>query len=267
MRIALILAMLGTQLIAGGCGLIRDMRSEYVANRALGRATAELAGPVPRRQGALAELDLAYRLRWRDQRFLARLAPHYLAAGDYERALECYKVASRVTGDDCDLEIGMCYLALGDHDRGVKRLYKALETAAEAYSNKTASPDEYALVLNDVGYALADAGLRLDDAFEMVKQAVQRAPLVPAYVDSLGWAYFRHGDDKMAAFYLERAARLAGRQDPEILWHLGAVHARLRQFRRAERELKRAIALDPTNEEARRTLNRLRHELPPPAEA
>jgi tetratricopeptide (TPR) repeat protein len=241
------------------------MRSEYVANRALGSATAELAGPIPRRQEALAELDLAYRLRSRDDRFLARLAPRYLAAGDYERALQCYEASSRVTDDDNDLQLGMCYLALGDREQGLERIDKAFRAATEAYRNRTASPAAYARVLNDVGYVLADAGLRLDEAFEMIRQAVRSAPLVPEYVDSLGWAYFRRGDDEAAAFYLERAARLSGRQDPEVLWHLGAVHARLHQYRRAESELRRAIELDPTNEEARRTLKRLQRELPPPA--
>lgn len=241
------------------------MRSEYVANRALGRATVELAGSVPRRQEALAELDLAYRLRRRDELFLARLAPRFLAAGDYERALRCYQASSRVTDDDNDLELGMCYLALGDREQGLERIDRALAAAAEARENGTASPAAYARVLNDVGYVLADAGLRLDDAFEMIKQAVRSAPLAPAYVDSLGWAYFRRGDDEMAAFYLERAARLAGRQDPEMLWHLGAVHARLHQYRRAESELRRALELDPANEEARQTLKRLQRELPPPA--
>ncbi len=266
MRTPLVLVAVAAQLLAGGCGLVRDMRSEYVANRALRQAWAALEGSVPQRQEALAQLDLAYRLRWRDERFLARLAGPYLAAGDYERALKCYEVSSKVTGDDHDLEVGMCCLALGNRELGLERLDRALADAAEARRNNTASPAEYALVLNNVGYAFADAGLRLDEAFDMVKQAVQMAPTVPDFIDSLGWAYFRRGDDRTAAFYLERAARLAGRQDPEMLWHLGAVHTRLHQYRRAKSELRRALKLDPTNEEARRMLNSLQRELPPPAE-
>ena len=60
--------------------------------------------------------------------------------------------------------------------------------------------------------------------------------------------------------------RLEGRDNAEMLWHLVAVHAHLHHFRRAESELGRSLELDPTNERARQTLDRLQRELPPPAE-
>jgi len=265
-RAALILATIVPPLLAGGCGLVRDMRSEYVANRAVGSAISQLAGPAPRKDVALAELDLAYRLRSHDERFVARLAGPYLAAGDHERALACYEVSTKVTGAPHDLQLGMCHLELGDTERALKRLDAAVEKAIADHQSDSITSQEYAWVLNDVGYVLADARLRPDDAFRMIKEAVRIAPTAPEYIDSLGWAYYRRGEDLQAAFYLERAARLAGRQDPEMLWHLGAVHARLRQFRRAESELVRALELDPANDEARQTLNRLQRELPPPAE-
>ncbi len=259
----LALATLALSLLAGGCGLVRDMRSEYVANRALSQAMAELTGPVPRRQQALSQLDLAYRLRRQDDHFLARLAAPYLALGDYERALECYQVSAKITGENHDLELGMCHLGLGDRELGLKRLDAAREAATKAHNSGDIPPAEYARVLNDVGYVLVDAQLRLDDAFQWIQEAVRIAPSVPAYIDSLGWAHYRRGEYTQAAFYLERAARLSRQQDPEMLWHLGAVHARLRQYRRAENELTRALELDPTNDEARRTLDRLQRELPP----
>jgi tetratricopeptide (TPR) repeat protein len=254
------------QVLAAGCGLVPDMRSEYIANRALGQARAELASAAPQRHQALAELDLAFRLRSHDERFLARLAAPYLAAGDYERALRCYAASVKVNGDSHDLELGMCYMGLGKSRFGLARLDKALLAAAERQRRNAIAPDAYARVLNDVGYTWVDAEVRVEEALSMIEDAVRIAPMVPAYIDSLGWAYYRLGDDERAAFYLERAARLVGREDAEMLWHLGAVHARLRQFRRAESELERALRLDPTNEQARSVLRQLQRELPPPAE-
>ena len=251
----------------GGCGLIEDMRAEYVANRALRKATEELASDAPHLDRMRADLDLAYRLRRQDPAFLARLAPLYQGAGGYEKAIRCYEAAVKLEGKPRDREIGYCLLKLGKTKSGVERLETALKQGSEELAAGRISPAEYANILNDAGYALADASVRVDDAFEMVQEAVRIAPVVPAYMDSLGWAYYRRREYRDAAFHLERAARLAGRRDAEIVWHLGAVHARLGKLRRAERELRLALQLDPANAEAERMLRDMRRELPPPATA
>ena len=40
---------------------------------------------------------------------------------------------------------------------------------------------------------LADRGVKLDDALAMVQKAVQLDPQDYAYLDSLGWVYFKMG--------------------------------------------------------------------------
>ncbi len=46
---------------------------------------------------------------------------------------------------------------------------------------------------NYLGYMWADQGVQLDKAKDMLEKAVAREPRNAAYLDSLGWAYFRLG--------------------------------------------------------------------------
>lgn len=77
------------------------------------------------------------------------------------------------------------------------------------------------LVLNALGYMLADRTQRLTEAQEFLLQAVALSPEDPAIIDSLGWLYFRLGDYSEALVLLRRAYHLY--PDPEVAAHLGEV--------------------------------------------
>lgn len=81
-------------------------------------------------------------------------------------------------------------------------------------------PDN-ASALNALGYFLADANLRLDEAEQHLEKAIQLRPDDPAIMDSLGWLRFRQGDTAAAKQLLEQAYKLMA--DGEIAAHLGEV--------------------------------------------
>ena len=89
-----------------------------------------------------------------------------------------------------------------------------------------ADPDDTGLN-NDLGYSWVDAGINVERALEMIRQAVADEPLRAAYLDSLGWAYYKTGDFDRACEYLRRAARLREGQDSVIFDHLGDACFRL----------------------------------------
>jgi tetratricopeptide (TPR) repeat protein len=65
--------------------------------------------------------------------------------------------------------------------------------AEEQFRKILASDPQHAVVLNYLGYTLADREQNLDEALTMIS----RKPLVldpanGAYLDSLGWAYYKH---------------------------------------------------------------------------
>ncbi len=63
------------------------------------------------------------------------------------------------------------------------------------------------IALNNLGYFLVERNEKLDEAFELIQQAVKIDPTNPSYLDSLGWAYFKMGKLDEAEKYLKRAAR------------------------------------------------------------
>jgi tetratricopeptide (TPR) repeat protein len=96
-------------------------------------------------------------------------------------------------------------------------------------------------VLNYYGYMLADRGLRLDEATSMIQRAVTQEPNNGAYLDSLGWAYYKQNKLAEAEEYLRKAAERQS-HDPTILGHLGDVYNKLGQKDRAVNYWERALS-------------------------
>ena len=104
--------------------------------------------------------------------------------------------------------------------------------ASEAEFRKVLELDpQNAGALNYLGYMLADRNVRLDEAFQMVKKAVDLEPDKGEYMDSLGWVYFRQGKLDDAIGQLQHA--LDRTEDPTIHDHLGDVYAKLGKTREA----------------------------------
>ena len=84
-------------------------------------------------------------------------------------------------------------------------------------------PDD-ANAANYLGYMWANRGVNLEEALDLITRAVAADPENPAYLDSLGWVYYRLGDQEQARYWLERAIDLGGGVgDGTILCHLGEV--------------------------------------------
>lgn len=73
--------------------------------------------------------------------------------------------------------------------------------------------------LNAYGYTLIDHTDRFSEAEPMILKAVAMDPENPAYLDSLGWLYFKQGDPDQAVIVLKAAYKLL--KDAEIAAHLG----------------------------------------------
>jgi Tfp pilus assembly protein PilF len=86
--------------------------------------------------------------------------------------------------------------------------------------------------LNYYGYMLADRGVRLDEATSLIQHAVDQDPINGAYLDSLGWVYFKQGKFTGAQQFLSKAVDRMG-HDPTVLQHLADVDLKLGQTRRA----------------------------------
>lgn len=130
------------------------------------------------------------------------------------------------------------------------------DAAAEAAARKALdiAPD-HGPALNFLGYLLADQNRGLEEARGLLERAVAGDPDNGAYVDSMGWVYYRLGRYEDARTQLERAVQLTG-GDPVIHEHLGDVYVALDRPDLARQQYQRSLAEDD-NARVRNKLARL----------
>ncbi len=117
----------------------------------------------------------------------------------------------------------------GDGER-VYFLQGALYEQQEQYQEAEAAfrmaldlNEDNAAVLNYLGYMLANNNNKLREALSMIEVAVGADPINGAYLDSLGWVYYRLDELELAERYLERAVVFSPK-DPDLHEHLGDLY-------------------------------------------
>lgn len=112
---------------------------------------------------------------------------------------------------------------------------------------------------NALGYSLADRGLRLHEARDLILKALELAPADPFITDSLGWVEYRLGNVPEALRLLKQA--YSARPDTEIAAHLGEVLWVSGQREEARRVFREGRVRDAHNEVLREVLARLKADL------
>jgi tetratricopeptide (TPR) repeat protein len=107
------------------------------------------------------------------------------------------------------------------------------------------NPD-HGMTLNYLGYMLADRGIRLEYARDLLERAVKLEPKNAAYLDSYGWVYYRLGKFNEAVKYLKTAVELDS--DPVIYDHLGDAYQAVGKTKQAREWWQKALDLLPDNE-------------------
>ncbi len=116
-------------------------------------------------------------------------------------------------------------------------------------------PDQ-PLVLNYLGYSWVDQGVNLDEAFKMLRRAVDLRARDGYVVDSLGWAYYRLGRYEEAVRELEKAVDLKP-SDPVINDHLGDAYWRVNRKLEARFQWNHARDMNPDPEDLPKILEKI----------
>jgi tetratricopeptide (TPR) repeat protein len=226
-----------------------DPAAPEIVPRAVRAKRAEVLLDLGREQEAAEELD---RLG-DDAEARQRAADVYQRVGRHDRAVP---LLERLVGDepesiDLRFRLAAAYERTGEHPRAVDAFRELLRRA----------PD-FHMALNYLGYMWAERGENLTDARRMVERALELDPGNPAYIDSLGWIYFRQGDHQQALTQLQRAARLLPR-DGTVQEHLGDVLRALGNVTEARSAYQRAVAAGDENaEQVQRKLEEVERGLP-----
>jgi tetratricopeptide (TPR) repeat protein len=113
-----------------------------------------------------------------------------------------------------------------------------------------------AIVLNYLGYMLADLGIRLDEAVHYIRSALDLDPYNGAYLDSLGWAFYQMDELEKAERYLLKASELA-RNDATIKQHLGDLYFKTGDLEKAQNYWKKAISIGTNQEDIQKVRQKL----------
>ena len=119
---------------------------------------------------------------------------------------------------------------------------------------------DYHAAYNALGYSLADRGVRLQEARELILKALEFAPDDPFIQDSLAWVEFRLGNKAEARRVIEAAYK--ARPDAEIAAHFGEILWSLGEREKAQAIWREGQALNADNETLRDTLERLQGRRP-----
>ncbi|MCU0291975.1 MAG: tetratricopeptide repeat protein [Thermoanaerobaculaceae bacterium] len=173
-----------------------------------------------------------------------------LKNGDEEDVLAALAVYQRRKLYDRVIPIAMAALERFPESREIRfDLASALERAGqwdravEEFRKLLAGEPEDAAVLNYLGYMFADRNQNLDEARTMLLKAVEQDPTSGAFLDSLGWVYFRLGDLDLAEKYLVQAVGLEA-FDATLHEHLGDLWTARKQPARAAEAYRRALGLE-----------------------
>ncbi len=165
----------------------------------------------------------------------------------YQLAHDALAQALAKTPEDTDLLYDQAMMAekLGRLDEMERLLRQVIQL----------KPD-YPHAYNALGYSLADRSIRLPEARELIRKALEYAASDPFIRDSLGWVEFRMGNKAEAVRIFEAAYK--AKPDAEIAAHFGEVLWSLGQRERAVIIWKEGQLINPDNETLVETLKRLR---------
>ena len=137
---------------------------------------------------------------------------------------------------------------------GVYESLNDYQKSDDLYNKALQLEPENALILNNYGYSLSERGVRLDEAIKMAQKALEIDPTNGAYLDTMGWIYYKLGQYEEALRFIEEA--YAVRKSAEVTKHLGDVYDKLGMKDRARETWEKALELDSDNPEIIRRLQR-----------
>jgi predicted Zn-dependent protease len=169
-----------------------------------------------------------------DREIYLNIAQVYERSRRYKDAEDAAHMAETLPGAPRDNE--MVWFLLG----AIYERQKFFDRAEEQFKKALAVDPNNATVLNYYGYMLGDLGQRLDEAEDLVTRALKEEPYSGAYLDSLGWVYYKQNKLSDAEATLRKAVDRDS-HDPTIHSHLGDVYAKLGRSELAAAEWEKSL--------------------------
>lgn len=157
-------------------------------------------------------------------------------AGQLQAAMDVY---DRALKDSYDSELLYTRAMLAEKMNRLEIVERDLRQLLER------DPDN-SQALNALGYTLADRTTRYEEAYALIKRALELAPNDFYILDSMGWVLFKQGKLDEALNYLGQAR--AQRDDPEVVAHMVEVLVAKGERNQARQLLAEALKSHPEDE-------------------
>jgi tetratricopeptide (TPR) repeat protein len=171
--------------------------------------------------------------------------------GDDERAVEYYGAAAK---DSPENPIYAFYLAAAMDRNGDRR--GATRILEELVERENSLPEAE----NYLGYIYAQEGRNLDAAIDLILKALEQSPGNGAYIDSLGWAYYKKGMLDEALTEAKKAAELLP-EEAEVKAHLAEIYRAKGDIAAALEAWEEVIKISPDDSKAREEADRAKKEI------
>ena len=213
----------------------REALAKYPNDPAIRGSQALLLGENGQTEDAVKMLRAQLTHGPADRDTYLNIAQVYERGRRYKEAEEAAHAAEVLPGQPRDNE--MVWFLLG----AIYERQKMFDRAEEQFKKALSVNPKNASVLNYYGYMLGDLGQRLDEAFALVQRALKEEPFNGAYLDSMGWIYYKQNRLDEAEATLHKALERDG-HDPTIHSHLGDVYAKLGRTTLAATEWEKSLS-------------------------
>ncbi len=213
----------------------KDGIAKYPADNSIRSTYALLLGENQQPDEAVKLLEGSLKNNAADRDVYLNMAQIYERAHKYGEAEQMARKAEALPGDARENE--MTWFLIG----AIFERQKQFDKAEEEFKKVLNVNPKNAAALNYYGYMLADRGLRLDEAREMIQRALDQEPYSGAYLDSLGWVYYKQNKLTEAETALRKAVERES-HDPTIRSHLGDVYAKQGRMEQATIEWEKSLA-------------------------
>jgi tetratricopeptide (TPR) repeat protein len=212
---------------------------KFPEDRPLRLLRASLVGERGRAEEAIQQLRAMLNNTPADREVHLTMAQVYSQAKRFAEAEAAARQALALSAKPDDQEYPQFLLG------SIYERQKKYELAEEEFKKVLAANPLNAAAANYLGYMLADRGVRLEESVKYIQKALELEPNNGAYLDSLGWAYFKMKRLDLAESHLEKAARLIS-SDPTIQEHLGHLYLQMGKKQQAQEAWERALKEWPT---------------------
>jgi tetratricopeptide (TPR) repeat protein len=173
-----------------------------------------------------------------DRDIYLRLGIIYTRAKNWNEALDALAKAEQLSTKPDDK--GYVNFLRGDLYQRQKMFDQAETEFRKVLSISSPTDPQSAATLNYLGYMNADRGVKLEESLNYIKQALTFEPNSGAYLDSLGWAYFKLGKYDQAEENLTKAEAHMN-SDPTVQEHLGDLYQKTGRLKLAAAHWERSV--------------------------